>query len=158
HYEYIVQASKGNDNGERLYNRMRGGNEEEVLEDGKPVRSPNLSEDQIESLSNIITGKNETGFVVVHDGYRSGDNITRIKSRDELNDRLQQAQRDGKFPIIVRVDSANQPFFRDSNGGTAGGSDGAHVVTVTGYDAGPPAKVTVDNTWGSQSDHPAGSE
>jgi len=158
HYEYVVQASKGNDNGERLYNRMRGGNDEEVLEDGKPVRSPNLSEDQIESLSNIIAGKNETGFVVVHDGYRSGDNITRIKSRDELNDRLQQAQRDGKFPIIVRVDSANQPFFRDSNGGTAGGSDGAHVVTVTGYDAGPPAKVTVDNTWGSQSDHPAGSE
>jgi hypothetical protein len=122
------------------------------------VRSPNLSEDQLVEVANMITGKQEKDFVIVHDGYRSSDNIVRIKSETELSETLATARKEGRLPVIVRVDAGNQPFFRDSDGGTAGGSDGAHVVTVTGYDQGPPAKVNIDNTWGSKSDHPAGSE
>ncbi|HEY9871408.1 MAG TPA: hypothetical protein V6D08_19780, partial [Candidatus Obscuribacterales bacterium] len=158
HYEYVLQAPTPSDNGERLYDRSRGRDDEEVTETCKPVRSPNLSEDQLVELTNLITGKQEKDFVIVHDGYRSSDNILRIKSEQELSEALALAVRNGRLPVIVRVDAGNQPFFRDSDGGTAGGSDGAHVVTVTGYDQGPPARVTIDNTWGSKSDHPGGSE
>lgn len=45
------------------------------------------------------------------------------------------------------------PFYQDSGAGSAGGSGGAHVVTVTDYIPGNPPKVKLDNQWGSEGDH-----
>jgi hypothetical protein len=118
-------------------------------------RSPELSEDQIALVNNRLTGESGHDMVIGHRDTLSGDvnGSTAITSEQELNDRLERASREGKLPVIVRVESGNQPWFHDSGGGSAGGSDGAHVVCVTGYEAGPPARVQIDNQWGEQADH-----
>ena len=104
-----------------------------------------------------ITGKPEKGIVIGHDSPEmdKSDGVTRVKSEQELNDALAQAKKDGKLPIIIAVDTNMEPFWTDSGSGAAGGSGGGHVVTITDYSPGPPAKVTVDNQWGKGSDHDA---
>ncbi len=59
------------------------------------------------------------------------------------------------MPLIVWVDTNMEPFWTDSGAGKAGGSGGGHVVTITDYNPGPPARVTVDNQWGKGADHDA---
>lgn len=136
------------DTGERLIDTTR--RPPRVVE-----RTPELSEDQIARINNRLTGESGHDMIIGHRDTLSGDvnGSTAITSEQELNDRIAQAARDGKLPVIVRVEAGNQPWFHDSGGGTAGGSDGAHVVCVTGYEEGPPARVQVDNQWGEQSDH-----
>jgi hypothetical protein len=95
--------------------------------------------------------------VIAHDSENidKSDGVTRVKSEQELNEALAQAKKDGKMPLIVTVNSNLEPFWTDSGGGTAGGSGGRHVVTITDYIDGTPAKVTIDNQWGKGADHDA---
>lgn len=102
-----------------------------------------------------ITGVCEQEIIVGHGDWveDQSDGVRRISSEKELNDYLAQCKRQGKFPVIVAVDTTNEPFWSDSGGGTAGGSGGGHVVTITDYEPGPPARVTIDNSWGPEADH-----
>ncbi|MBL0187279.1 MAG: hypothetical protein IPP97_16225 [Candidatus Obscuribacter sp.] len=104
-----------------------------------------------------ITGKSEKGIVIAHDGpmVDTSDGVTRINSERQLNEELAKAKREGKLPLIVTVDTAMEPFWTDSGAGSAGGSGGKHVVTITDYTPGRPAKVTIDNSWGKGADHDA---
>src|SRR5207253_1759647 len=49
-------------------------------QDEKPARAPDLHEDQIAGISNMITGKNETDVVIVHERNFSGkaEDVTKI--------------------------------------------------------------------------------
>lgn len=122
-----------------------------------PERSPGLSNAEIVDVSNEITGLNEKDFFLVADSVGSSDKTVKVTSEQDLKDKLEHAKAEGKMPLVVYVDAANEPFLTDSGGGTAGGSNAAHVVTVTDYDP-ETGKVTIDNQWGKRSDHEAGSE
>lgn len=138
------------DNGERLWD-TRTNPPTEV------ARSPYLDDSEIADVSNAITGENRTDhyLVGVNDQGAVGDNrrVTIIDSQQELEQTIADAKRDGRLPLIVRVNTVAEPFWSDSGGGAAGGSGGAHVVTITDYQPGPPPKVSVDNQWGTSADH-----
>lgn len=137
-----------NDAGERLIDTTR-----------RPPRtisrSPDITDDGIVRVNNRLTGEAGTDTVISHAGNCYGDStrVATVQNEEQLNDRIAQAARDGKLPIIVRVETSNQPWLRDSGNGSAGGSGGAHVISITGYEAGPPARVQVDNQWGETTDY-----
>lgn len=118
-------------------------------------RSPDITDDGIVRVNNRLTGETGTDTVISHSGNCYGDSsrVSTVQNEQQLNDRIAQAVRDGKLPVIVRVETSNQPWLRDSGNGSAGGSGGAHVITITGYEAGPPARVQVDNQWGESTDY-----
>ncbi|MBX9567828.1 MAG: hypothetical protein K2X77_02995 [Candidatus Obscuribacterales bacterium] len=118
-------------------------------------RSPDITDDGIVRVNNRLTGESTNDVVISHAGDCYGDptRVTTVQNEEQLNERIAQASRDGKLPIIVRVETDNQPWLRDSGNGSAGGSGGAHVVTITDYQPGPPARVQVDNQWGESTDY-----
>jgi LysM repeat protein len=118
-------------------------------------RSPALTDDGIVRVNNLITGDTGTGAMIDHAKWVYGDKtgVTTVNNEKEFNEQLAKAQAEGRMPIIIHVHTGNEPFLHDSGGGSAGGSGGDHVVTVTGYEAGPPAKVHVDNQWGEGVDY-----
>lgn len=105
---------------------------------------PGLTNDKIVYAGNQIEGSQSK------DWQLSSSNV---KSLDELEAKLKDAKEHGKLPLVAIVHTGNEPFYTDSGAGTAGGSGGWHAVTITDYVAGQPAKVAVDNQWGSTSDH-----
>lgn len=137
-----------NDSGERLVDTTR-----------RPPRtigrSPDITDDGIVRVNNRLTGEATNDVVISHAGdcYGDASRVTTVQNEQQLNDHIAQAARDGKLPIIVRVETDNQPWLRDSGNGSAGGSGGAHVVSVTEYQPGPPARVKVDNQWGESRDY-----
>jgi hypothetical protein len=127
----------------------------QVLTDsaGKQVRCPDLDDSQIAQSYNQLTEHKDTGFFFANKDYCSGDGpeIVKIGSEAELKSKLQEAQANGKMPVILQVDVHQEPFFSESGGKVAGGDGGAHVVTVSGIDK--DGNVTVDNQWGVDSKH-----
>lgn len=138
---------------------------ERIIDYGvKPPRvidyHPGIFASNLGNLSDVyaaITGKSEKGIVIARDrpALDPSDGVTRITSESQLNEELARAKREGKLPLIVAVNTSMEPFWSDSGAGSAGGSGGGHVVTITDYTPGPPAKVTIDNQWGKRADHDA---
>ncbi|MBI4534237.1 MAG: hypothetical protein HY711_09870 [Candidatus Melainabacteria bacterium] len=163
HYEQIREIhpwradtddSHKDDSGERLWDWSKRPPQEVTDKDGTPIRVPNLTEDDLVEVNNAITGETTDDVVIAHreDYSGEGKRTTKIDTEDDLTQRLAQLQRDGRLPVIVRVQTGNEPFYTDSGAGAAGGSGGAHVVTITDYQPGPPPKVSVDNQWWKSSD------
>jgi hypothetical protein len=124
------------------------------IKDGKDiVHCPNLMDDHIFQVYNIISDRPETEFMVFNKDYVAGEGkyVTRIDSEDDLKQKILDAQKNGKLPIILGVNSGQEPFFSDSHGGAAGGAGGSHVVSVTGMDK--DGNVMVNNQWGKASKH-----
>lgn len=131
---------------------------------GEPIRDadnhiidyPNLADDPHVDIYNEITGANppERGIFLANDSLISGagERVTRFESQDELIQELRRAEDEGRMPIILKVHTAGEPFYTDSGAGMAGGSGGAHVVTVTDYNP-DTGYVEIDNQWGSEADH-----
>jgi hypothetical protein len=110
----------------------------------KGVRQPYLYSSNLRDVGNEITGEKDKDWLL---------DSTNVKSRQDFEDKLAQAKRDGKMPVVVVLHTGNEPFHTDSGNGTAGGSGGWHVVNVTDYQAGPPSRIAVDNQWGKRADH-----
>jgi hypothetical protein len=53
-------------------------------------------------------------------------------------------------PVTILVDSSTYPF---TERGAMTAERGAHVVTITGMEQGPPARFYIQNQWGLGSDH-----
>jgi len=120
------------------------------------ANEPHLYDSAIVKLSCAITGESEHDDIfLVHQekelGSRSG--LTLIASEADLEKRLGKVATDGNLPIIVSVNTRFEPFRSDSAKGRPGGTGGAHVVTITQYYPGPPARVGIDNQWGEKADH-----
>jgi len=129
---------------------------QEVKNDAGPIQAPNLRDDQIVAINSAITGESKFDDVLIahqSDNIGPGTGVTRIGSESELNDKIAQIAKDGKFPVIIQVDAKAEPFFSDNNNSKNANTSETHVVTITGYEAGPPAKVSIDGQWGSKSDH-----
>jgi hypothetical protein len=117
-------------------------------------KAPGLSTNSIVDIGNEITGRNETGWLLESGAFEyAGSKTGAVRSPQDLNDKLASAKAHGQLPLVVMVHTAHEPFNTDSGGGSAGGSGGWHVVNITDYQPGPPAKVAIDNQWGSRVDH-----
>ena len=115
-------------------------------------KQPGLGSDQIVNIGNEITGRTEYNWYLQHKEY-GGTNTVGIESEKSLQDAVAQARDNGKLPVTIMVHTGNEPFLTDSGAGAAGGSGGWHVVNITDYAAGPPARVAIDNQWGAGADH-----
>lgn len=159
-YEQVppIPGQTPTDTGERLVdttNLDANGNPVVATKGGNEVHSPDLPDHGIQDVNNRLTGDTGTDTYICHEDYVAGEKkgLDMIKSEQELNEHIAKLAKEGKLPVIIGVHTGNEPFLHDSGGGAAGGSGGGHVVTVTGYDAGPPAKVEIDNQWGEGNDH-----
>jgi len=144
-----------NDSGEQLIDKKTG----QPIKDsgGKDIHGPGLDDDHIVDTYNDITGADppERGMYIVDKNYVAGDGkkVEKVSSEEDLKKELEKAKGPpSHFPIIVGVNTAQEPFFTDSNGGAAGGSGGGHVVTITDYDP-RTGEIKMDNQWGKSSDH-----
>lgn len=122
--------------------------------------SPNIRVDNIGKLADVykaVTGEDGGDMIVGHDRFVTdrAPSVERISTEEGLNEYLTEQKRKGNFPVVVAVETTNEPFWTDSGRATAGGSGGGHVVTITDYEPGPPAKVAIDNSWGTDDDHDA---
>ncbi len=144
------------DSGERVIDYSKSPPQEVSDPEGQAARSPNLRADQIVDVSNAISGEPRFEHVLFnHEKNLIGDGkgVTVVNSEAQFEQKLIEAVEKGQLPVLVNVDTTCEPFWTDSGGGTAGGSGGTHLVTITGYEAGPPARVSVDGQWGSANDH-----
>src|SRR5262249_11436928 len=56
------------------------------------------------------------------------------------------------MPVVVFVNTGEEPFLSDSKGLHAGAVGGGHFVTITHYDK-DTGQVSFDNSWRQESDH-----
>jgi LysM repeat protein len=151
-YEQIQNPTPP-DTGERLYDTTT--NPPTLVS-----QQPDITDDGIVRVNNRLTGDTGNGAMIDHSEYVYGDRrgVDTVNNEQELNDKIRAAAEahPPRLPLIIGVHTGNEPFLHDSGGGTAGGSGGGHVVTVTGYEAGPPARVHVDNQWGEGVDYQGG--
>ncbi len=117
-----------------------------------PRRQPALTDDNIIQAGDAITGTPKEKWYLVHQS-QAGEKAATVTSEQQMKVLLADAKAKGTFPITIKVHTMNEPFWSDSGSGQAGGSGGWHVVNITDYQPGPPAKVLVDNQWSSDADH-----
>jgi hypothetical protein len=144
------------DTGEQLIDKKTGKPIQDA--DRHDIHGPCLDDDHIIDTYNDITGSEppERGVYLVNENWVVGEgkHVERVKTEEDLKKQLEEAKGPpSKFPIIVGVNTGQEPFFTDSGGGDAGGSGGGHVVTITDYDL-TTGLVKMDNQWGKASDHP----
>ncbi|HEY9868396.1 MAG TPA: RHS repeat domain-containing protein [Candidatus Obscuribacterales bacterium] len=132
----------------------------------------------LEPISNLISGKDEAGFVFQHayeteclrlrlkgrgyadyeiDEMVARNRVVTFTSRDDLAQKLQEyRQRTGNASVIIFVHTSNDPFWRDSGRGTKGGvggnTGGYHFVRIQEFMT-ESRRVAVDNQWGKRAEH-----
>lgn len=139
----------GSDNGERLLFKngqecQRDAQGKIVSENGIPVREPDLTSSDMAIMQEQMTGERKT--ILTNSETAIDPDLTVFRSKEELEESLQDLKSAGKLPAIVMVD-ANNPAF----GGEGGGTAGWHVVCITGYDY-KTGMVQISNQWGSDGD------
>lgn len=155
-YEQFEPDTNGSKSGEGLFDYaevVAGKASEPKLITNKPE----LFDDDLAALSNMITGRDEKGIVLAHTGEGRGSDelIGRFDSAEKFQEKLLLLKQQKLLPVSLRVDSDSDPFYTDSDFGKAGGSGGWHQVTIYNFEpanANKPAYVDVDNTWGSKAD------
>jgi hypothetical protein len=147
-----------NDTGERIKDFSKNPpNGEDVQRDGKVLSRPDLTDNDLCGISQAITGLNEKGMLFATPegiaGNENDDHIVTVHSEAELEKKLAEAKANGQLPIIVHVFANNEPFYTDENHQEMTQDPGAHCVTISDYEPGPPAVVKMNNQWGPQSCH-----
>src|SRR5262249_38475572 len=98
----------------------------------------------------LMTGRPEDTHVLTVG--EDGPGVQEVLTEEQMRSTLSDAQAHGRMPLVIWVDSLNEPFHTDSGGGSAGGAGAGHFVTITGYDTAT-GMVSVDNQWGDDHDH-----
>ncbi len=126
--------------------------------------APGLYTSELGDIYNrIVPGKDangapingtESGIIVGGPHYKGSTKVLSAGNKQELENILLNAQYNHKLPLVLEVDTRD-PIFKAFQG--AGGSGGAHVVTVEGVhwvpgpDGNPILKVDIFNQWGLRS-------
>ena len=118
---------------------------------GDAINHPNPTNHAIAGISDSIPGKHQKD-VLLQALRQTRDGVTGVHSQAELQAKLNDAKANHKLPVVVYVDTRNEPFYTDSGRGIAGGSGGDHVVTITDYDE-KTGNVCIDNEWHKGADH-----
>lgn len=99
-------------------------------------------------MANSITGEAENAVLSNSHADDPGSwkkGIYKFGKEDDFESVLKNA----KFPLQLRVNTNNEPFF-DDRSRTPGGW---HAICITAYHPGPPPTVEIDNQWGNAKDH-----
>ncbi len=132
------------------------------------AKSPWLGAEDYPEIYRKIAGT-RPDVVSMHQSKFKSDvpGMESVNSQEKLHERLSElSKKPGGLPIILVVHTSNEPFWKDSGEGKAGGSGkkleeakkdrkppgGWHVVTIHGYDE-KTKTAAVDNTWDPASDH-----
>jgi len=121
-----------------------------------PYEATTKNAGQLADTYAAITGKVEAGTFIGRDDVITDQspNITHIANVSDLERRLSEAKAEGKFPVTMFVNSANEPFWSDSHGVDG---DNGHVVNITDFvpGTGPDGKsyALVDNSYRDRYDH-----
>ncbi len=107
-----------------------------------------------ESIPENSRGTLELCIDVIEQGAREKNDSTvlTVKSEAEMKEALAKLKREGKLPVVIAVDTNNEPFRTDSGGGAAGGSGGDHVVTITDFDENT-GVAKIQNQWSKEDNH-----
>ncbi len=121
---------------------------------------PNIVAAQIARAYFMIAGDRAKSEIIIgHPEFaQTGHGVTQFNDLNEFQKLIEKAKKEHRLPLIMAVDTRNEPFYSDSGRGAAGGAGGGHVVTITDYIPGPPGKISFDNQWGSWRDHGKGKE
>ncbi len=117
--------------------------------------NPGLEAGEVTEIERQVTGNDKPVKVIKHsdDRHPSNEDLpTHVTSPEDLKVRLAELQRKGEMPIVIMVNTGEEPFLTDSKGLHAGAAGGAHFVTITHYDPAT-GKVSFDNSWREESDH-----
>lgn len=124
-------------------------------ESGDVVEYDGLASENIAAVYRLLVGDNAASRDWLLDPrYASdvSDGVKTYSSESEFRDILTQLKKEGAFPFPMHVNTKMAPFWRDSGGGSAGGSsEGAHVVNITDFDP-QTGRVEIDNQWSSVND------
>jgi len=157
-YEQRQEDPTGNppDSGERLVDYSKKPPQVLINQAGKEAEAGALITDRMIQVSNLITGRDEKNIVIANADSAGGDTqADHVASEKDLQNRVAEAKREGRLPLMVVVYVENEPFWSDSGGGKAGGFGSSHVCTITDYDE-KTGKISVDNQWGKAADHLGG--
>src|SRR5262249_14191666 len=151
-----THADGSPDSGERLmdYSHTPPGPPSEIQQPGsdppQSIDQPMLTAGNVSDISNRITGRSEQDIALANAASHLDHTVT-FHNEAEMESTLARLRSEGRLPMVMEVNAANEPFWSDSGGGTAGGAGSWHVVTITDYD---PAthRVSIDNQWGEQHD------
>ncbi|CAN5528672.1 hypothetical protein BH10CYA1_BH10CYA1_32630 [soil metagenome] len=113
---------------------------------GKPWAFDGLNSLDIAKQIKRLTGDDGTVF---RQGY-TGDDLVGFNGEKELQEKIQQAKKDGKMPIIIDV-AHDDPLFGGSKplGTERKGTN--HVVCIDAYNA-DTGMVHINNSWGAVDD------
>lgn len=161
HIKYVQHEPENTDDtGERQIDNSSGSpverkpsDFEQIWEDESPTkfRRPDLADSEIVDIGNRITGDTDRSWYVIY-GKDGDGKVARASSKEELASKIRRAYDTGNLPLVIGVNTGNQPFRAD--GGSSGPSGGWHVVTITGYENDVPGgAVKIDNQWGTGDDH-----
>ena len=155
-YRYEIHPTReGVKGGERLMDYSKSP-PERIKNCKGPLDQPYLDDDEIAGVLEIISGKSSKDMFLSHIDNTEEETsklLTKYKSESEFQDKLLELKRQGKLPVILSVNTAVEPFYTDSGGGSPKQYEGEHVVVVRDIEPGPPAKVAVDNQMGPKGDH-----
>ena len=133
---------------------------ERISWDDAIKRHISVKDNEIPILNELITGKRETGFLILgapltesegkdHNNRKFLDFVSReaspryLYSSSELGITLKRVKESDQWPPITAVNTSTRPFS------VKGG--GSHFITVTGIST-DTSKVAFDNTWGKEKD------
>lgn len=104
-----------------------------------------LEGNEIEKVITAMVGTVEGPLIIDFKGNGAGAPATeQFETISDLREYLKTIRENNGFPVVVGVNTFNPPF--------SSGSPGGHVVTIEGYDPGPPERVLINNTWGQAAD------
>lgn len=156
---YEQHAPSGNSTGERLIDYSK--NPPVLVREGKrDITTPNLEDDHIVDIYRRVTGDTRETVYLAHKNEIAGAGklMTTFETQEQLGAKLQELEKAGKLPVILKVNTNTEPFWTASGGGTEETREGPHVVTVRKFVDGNPPKVQIDNQYGSKNDHGPGRE
>lgn len=144
-YDQVIPTGP-RDTGERLIDTR---NNNRIVQ-----TEPDLFDDQIVTVARLITGDNRIGYILTpsNSSFSGGDAarlVAAANNEQELNTLLANFAREGRLPVIVRVNAHLEPvaIHREDMNPARIAEVGAHVVTITAYHPGPPPTVSMDNQW-----------
>lgn len=116
--------------------------------------SPQSNHEWIMETASEIAGKKEPEWILrAEDLGKKFRHSVLINNEKDLENALRLAAAAGNYPLAIHVFTDHEPLYTESGERKLHKSGGAHIMCISGYQAGPPIKVEIDNQWGSKNDH-----
>lgn len=136
---------------------------EDLFLDGKKVSDdPSIRPVSYREIENSITGANDRDprldnvlyfskpEQIGPDAIENGARFFKTEQEFELH--LRQLKETSGFPVVLTVNTANDPFVADDPTRVSD-AGGWHAITVRDFLPGNPSKVYIDNPWGPKFSH-----